>query len=138
MAGALSAAAPGGAPARTPPARTPPEERPLPPLREDLRLLPGPRESGGAPTWTLHDPAANRFLRIGWLEFEILQRWGLGTAAAVAESIRRATPIAAQHDDVLEFLRFAERCEILQVQDPAASGWPARWRAAASARRSGC
>ena len=120
-------------PLTTPP-RTPPEERPLPPLREDLRLLPGPRGADGAPTWTLHDPAANRFLRIGWLEFEILQRWGLGTASAVAEAIRRATPIAVSADDVLEFLRFAERCEILHAEDPAASERLAR---AAAARRVG-
>lgn len=39
----------------------------LPPLREDLRLLPGPSGEDGAPTWTLHDPARNRFFRIGWL-----------------------------------------------------------------------
>ncbi|WP_431855224.1 HlyD family efflux transporter periplasmic adaptor subunit [Azospirillum sp.] len=112
MAGVLSAAAP--------------EARPLPPLREDLRLMPGPRGADGAPTWTLHDPAANRFLRIGWLEFEILQRWGLGSAAAVAAAVRRATPIAAQEEDVLEVARFAARCELLQSAEPAGSGRLAR------------
>ncbi len=79
----------------------------LPPLREDLKLLPGAPASDGSPTWTLHDPARHRFIRIGWLEFEILARWGLRTSAAVAQSISAETTIRASEADVLEFLRFA-------------------------------
>ncbi len=96
--------------------------------------MPGPCSADGAPTWTLQDPAANRFLRIGWLEFEILQRWSLGTAAAIAQSIRRTTPIAAQPEQVLEMLRFAERCELLQ---PVAPGDTLRLARTVEARRMG-
>jgi putative peptide zinc metalloprotease protein len=79
----------------------------LPPLREDLKLLPGAASADGSPTWTLYDPARHRFIRIGWLEFEILSRWGLRTSVAVAQSITAETTIRAKEDDVLDFLRFA-------------------------------
>jgi len=81
----------------------------LPPLREDLKLLPGPAASDGSPTWTLHDPARHRYLRIGWLEFEVLARWALGNTEAVARSISTETTIRATSQDVLEVLSFAYR-----------------------------
>jgi len=79
----------------------------LPPLREDLRLLPGAAGRDGAPTWTLHDPARHRFFRIGWLQFEILSRWGLGRSDVVADSINAETTIRAKEADVASFLQFA-------------------------------
>ena len=56
----------------------------LPLLRQDLQLLPGPANSDGVPSWTIHDPARHRFVRIGWAEFEFLSRWELGDATAIA------------------------------------------------------
>ncbi|CAK0754258.1 hypothetical protein CCP1ISM_5690002 [Azospirillaceae bacterium] len=47
---------------------------PLPPLRPDLWLLPGPADTQGEPTWTLHDPLNNRFFSLGWLEREVNRR----------------------------------------------------------------
>lgn len=85
----------------------------LPPLREDLRLLPGPVSRGGAPTWTLHDPARHRFFRIGWLQFEILNRWGLGRSDAIADAIDAETTIRATEVDVRSFLRFAGQAGLL-------------------------
>ncbi|KAA0680589.1 HlyD family efflux transporter periplasmic adaptor subunit [Roseomonas genomospecies 6] len=113
-------APPGGAaPIRRAPSPAPsPAETPLPPLRDDLALLPGPPTHEGAPTWTLHDPAANRFLRIGWLEFEILQRWPLGRADAIAQAIARETPLAVSAEEVLHFVQFAERGELLHPIGP--------------------
>ena len=76
-------------------------------LREDLSLFPGPRGSNGTPTWTLYDPAMHRYFRLGWLEFECLQRWLLSDATAIAESIANDTPIhatAADVEGVVEFL----------------------------------
>lgn len=48
--------------------------RPWPALREELRLYPGPAGRSGEPSWTLHDPPAQRFFRLGWLEVEVLNR----------------------------------------------------------------
>src|SRR5712675_3319161 len=47
----------------------------LPPLREDLRLYPGPTSRDGSPSWRILDPIRNSFFEIGWLEFELLARW---------------------------------------------------------------
>ncbi|HLA35106.1 MAG TPA: hypothetical protein VJ001_09625 [Rhodocyclaceae bacterium] len=42
---------------------------PLPILREELALYPGPHLADGQPSWTLHDPVRNQFFRIDWLVF---------------------------------------------------------------------
>jgi putative peptide zinc metalloprotease protein len=78
----------------------------LPPLREELALYPGPRAIDGSPTWTLHDPARNQFFRIGWPEFEMLSRWDVGTAAALAERVRSETTLDLQGEDVGDLARF--------------------------------
>ena len=46
----------------------------LPPLREELRLLPAAANHDGSPAWMVHDPINNRFFRVGWLDFEMLLR----------------------------------------------------------------
>ncbi|MDO9270244.1 MAG: HlyD family efflux transporter periplasmic adaptor subunit [Methylobacter sp.] len=82
------------------------EKKIWPELREDLGIYPGPRSSDGAPTWTLHDPAAHRYYRLGWLEFECLQYWSLADAQQIAETIEQNTPINAEAAEVEEFVRF--------------------------------
>lgn len=89
----------------------------LPPLREDLRLLPGPSTEDGAPTWTLHDPARNRFFRIGWLQFEIFSRWDLGRSDTVANAITEETTIEAKEADVVALVRFAGQTGLLMPLD---------------------
>lgn len=100
-----------------------PEQRAprLPPLREDISLLPGPSQRDGAPSWTLYDPALHRYMRIGRLEFEILARWGAGQPALIAQSVRAATTLQATEQDVLEVLRFAQRARLLQAAGPMAA-----------------
>lgn len=99
---------PAGAPASgVAPGDAPPVA--LPPLREDLKLMPGAPASDGSPTWTVHDPARHRFVRIGWLEFEVLARWVLGNTESVARSIALQTPIRATSKDVLDVLTFMHR-----------------------------
>ena len=52
-----------------------PQAAPLPAIREDLKLMPGPRHRDGSPSWRILDPIRNQFFEIGWLEFELLARW---------------------------------------------------------------
>ena len=54
----------------------------LPGLRQDLQLLPGELQADGVPSWRIHDPVRNRFFDIGWIEFELLQRWREGVTGA--------------------------------------------------------
>src|SRR5690606_15897577 len=79
---------------------------PLAPLREELTLHAGPRADDGAPTWTLHDPAANRFFRIGWAEFEMLSRWDVKDAQAIAARITHETALTISAEEVEAFAKF--------------------------------
>ena len=66
----------------------------LPSLREELALLPGPVLPDGQPSWTLHDPVRNLFFRIDWPTFEVLQRWGQGSPAQMAQDVCECTTLA--------------------------------------------
>ena len=72
----------------------------LPALREELDLLPGPVLPDGQPSWTLHDPARNHFFRIDWPTFEVLRRWHLGQAQAIADAVTQATTLELEAADV--------------------------------------
>jgi putative peptide zinc metalloprotease protein len=90
-------------------------------LREDLGLYSGPRTAEGTPTWTLHDPAAHRYFRLGWLEFEFLQRWGLGNAEHIIQSIQHDTPLDAEVADVEAFGQFLSAHQLTKPQGAATS-----------------
>ena len=85
----------------------------LPPLREDLVLHQGAVQNDGAPSWMIEDPLRGRFLRIGWLEYEVLQRWQLGNAQAVAEAVSRQTLLRPEVNEVLAVREFFMRHELL-------------------------
>jgi putative peptide zinc metalloprotease protein len=87
---------------------------PLPLLREELDLLPGPVMPDGAPSWTLHDPARNQFFRIDWPTFEVLQRWQLDDPAAIAESISAATALQLGAEDVQEVVQFLAQHQLVR------------------------
>jgi putative peptide zinc metalloprotease protein len=89
----------------------------LPPMREDLSLLPGPLVEG-APSWSIYDPARHRFLRLGWLDFEILSRWRLRTMPAIVDSISHETTLRPSEDDVKRFALFAQAAGLLQAAMP--------------------
>lgn len=86
----------------------------LPPLRQELTLHTGPLDEQGAPTWLLHDPPADRFHRFGWIGFEILSRWELGSAAAVAASVNAETTLEIGTDEVEEVVEFLEHHHLLE------------------------
>jgi putative peptide zinc metalloprotease protein len=88
------------------------------PLREELVLKPGPTLRGGAPSWTLYDPTANRYYRLGWLEFEILSRWHLSSSVEIAERISRETTLRPAPADVDRFVQFLAGAELLRSPTP--------------------
>lgn len=91
---------------------------PWPSLRQDLTLHEGPLAASGTPTWTLHDASSHRFYRIGWLEFEILSRWGMADAAAIAKDINDKTPIRADVSRVEAVKEFVVGHELQQAPWP--------------------
>lgn len=111
-----------------------PAATPLPALREELTLHPGPPGGDGSPTWSLQDPVRNLFFRIDWPTFEILSRWDRGTAGAVAVAIEKETTLSADVDDVMGVVKFLIDNELLLVRDAAGSR---RYADIAQRRRSG-
>ena len=97
---------------------------PWPLLRQELELLPGPSLADGQPSWTIHDPARNLFFRIDWLTFEILQRWGLGQAQAIAQDIAGCTTLQADPEDVQHVREFLTTNQLTQAHR--ANGMAAR------------
>ncbi|PCI40157.1 MAG: peptidase [Rhodospirillaceae bacterium] len=79
----------------------------LPILRDDLELLKGPRARGGAPTWTVYDPARNRYFRIGKAAFDLLRHWHLGDWTKISDAVTKSTgncPIEEERDWLIKFL----------------------------------
>ena len=90
----------------------------LPPLREELRLLPAAPNHDGSPAWMIQDPVNNRFFRIGWIDFEILLRWSQRSAKAIAQSISDDTTLTVDDNDVEALLLFLEQHSLLQANSP--------------------
>ena len=99
-----------------------PQQVTLPALREELALLPGPVLPDGQPSWTLHDPVRNLFFRIDWPTFELLQRWGAGSPAEMAQSVCDSTTLQLTEDDVKGVAQFLVGNQLTQpVRDAATS-----------------
>lgn len=86
----------------------------LPGLRQDLHLLPGQPHSDGVPAWRVHDSVRNRFFDIGWIEFELLQRWREGMAGAdlIAE-VSAATPLHPSAEELSMLAAFLDHHQLL-------------------------
>ena len=92
---------------------------PLPPIREDLKLLPGPRHLDGSPSWRILDPIRNQFFEIGWLEFELLARWARHSEAGpLIEEISRETALVPAEDEVQALIQFMATNQLLAPQSP--------------------
>jgi len=81
---------------------------PWPRLRQELAIRPGPVSGQGAPTYTLHDPVAHRFFRLGWQEMEIISRWALADPAAIAADIAARTTLEPSVEDVQKVAKFIQ------------------------------
>ena len=93
----------------------------LVPLREEIAIFPAPPALDGSPAWTLHDPARNRFYRLGWPEFEILSRWDSGTIAALIDRLDAETTLQIEQEDVEALARFLLNFDLLRVAGPQAT-----------------
>jgi putative peptide zinc metalloprotease protein len=93
----------------------------LPMLRQDLSLHDGPPGESGAPSWVLHDPAANRFYSLSWPAFEILSRWSLGDSVAVLTSVNQQTTLEVDEEDLGNLIEFLMQHNLLDAETPADS-----------------
>lgn len=103
-------------PAAAPEAPALPET--LPPLRNDLHLHEAAPHPDGSPGWTIQDPVNNLFYRLGWLEFELLSRWHLGSPDAVLVAARAETLLQPTEDELRELLLFLQQNHLLALHGP--------------------
>ncbi len=78
----------------------------LPDLRDDLRLLPGPRDPAGAPGYLLFDPVQNRYFALDWHAYEMLTRWSSGDPERMLGAVYRQTMARPTIDQVAALTRF--------------------------------
>lgn len=79
----------------------------LPALRSDIQLNESSPEPEGMPTWTLYDPAANKYYKIGWLEFECLARFGkVETGKQLVSLLRKETTLDVDYESVAALVNF--------------------------------
>lgn len=88
----------------------------LPEVREDLVLFASADNSDGSPTWTIQDPVRNRFIQVGWLEFELLSRWE-PDPVAVLRGVTRETILRPSVEDVLAFAQFLRGQGLVRLED---------------------
>lgn len=105
----------------------------LPPLRQELKLLPGPTDADGRPSWTIHDPVRNRFHRISREAYDLLTFWHLGNGKAVADAVEKARG-QRPHDASIEWLTHFLRTNFL-VQQHSKEGIQGLARIAAAGKR---
>jgi len=86
----------------------------LPPLREELTLLPGPVLADGQPSHTLHDPSRHLFFQLDWPTFEVLKRWGLDDPGLIASEVSAQTTLQLDAEDVVAVGKFLDQNQLLQ------------------------
>jgi putative peptide zinc metalloprotease protein len=87
----------------------------LPPLREELKLLPAAANHDGSLAWMVQDPINNSFFRIGWLDFEMLLRWACGSPEKIVNSVNNETTLDIEVTDVNDLKHFLEQNGLLQA-----------------------
>jgi putative peptide zinc metalloprotease protein len=86
----------------------------LPVLREDLVLFPSSDNPDGSPTWAVQDPVRNKFVQIGWLEFEMLLRWQT-SPLELMKALAQETPLRPRLEDVLVFAHFLRQQGLVRL-----------------------
>ena len=81
-------------------------------LRNGIELYPGTKASEGLPTYVLHDKWRNKFVNVGWLEFEIIKRWNLKDPQAIANAVCEQTTLYAETKDVEALADFLKKQEL--------------------------
>jgi putative peptide zinc metalloprotease protein len=78
----------------------------LPKIRKGLKLTFSDYDLDGKPQWLIHDVGRNKFFIIGWLEYELLNRWDLGTAQELLDAVNNETTLNVDMADLENLVKF--------------------------------
>lgn len=98
------------------PVQQPPEPI-LPALRQDLCLMPGSPTRDGVEMWVLHDPACNRYFRMGPMALHLLKRWKAGLTVSAFLDDPNIDESAARQE-VIDLIRFLSRNHLIKTTTP--------------------
>ena len=96
------------------------------PLREDLRLMPGPLTPSGAGSWLVYDPIQHRYFQVDQRTRDLLGLWPkVQTASALLESAERHFDGAIAPQEIEKLIAFAGQHHL--TIEPASGGAGALW-----------
>jgi len=87
----------------------------LPQLREDIRLLNGPRLFDGSPSWTIQDLSRNLFFRITQAELKMIQLWPKHSAEEIIDIINKKSTINITEQHIENMLSFLQQNQLLKI-----------------------
>lgn len=91
----------------------------LPPLREDLDILKGPRDWGGSPTWVIHDPLSSRYAQVDERGLALLNVWHKSKPDEILSSVWQTCGIRLDMDELDDFYQFLLQNQFVVVNSPA-------------------
>lgn len=95
------------------------QETALPQLRRDIQLNEAPPEPEGGPAWTLYDPSANKYFKIGWLEFECLSRFNrCQTVRELIALLHRETTLRPDAEMIEGLISFLIQNNLINASNP--------------------
>ncbi len=94
----------------------------LPALRQDIEIVPGPRDRLGAPQWIVHDPLQARYFQISETARLLIENWEEGkTAEQFLAKIARHHNLTFSPEQLSELLTFLSRSNLVIAASQ--SGW---------------
>lgn len=81
------------------------KETPLPLLRPDLKIVTGPADTDGAPTYTIYDPVPRKYSKVRWAEALILERLRKPTTLhELNEDLQKNTTLRISDEELQTFI----------------------------------
>lgn len=93
------------------------ESSSLPPLRQNLQLLPASADEDGAPRWMLFDVVSNRYFTVSRATLDIIQHWQPGMAREHFAQHLEARGVLVGDDEVAAFVEFLIANHLVQARD---------------------
>jgi putative peptide zinc metalloprotease protein len=94
----------------------PSPEHPLPLLRRDIKIYPGPDESDGSPTYNCLDPVRGQYFKISWLELAIFRHLKPGmTLTNLTQELNKNSTLKVTKEEIKEFFEDAARNHLLEI-----------------------
>ena len=91
---------------------------PLPPLRQDLRLIEGgaaDAHAGQSAQWRIHDPVAQRFYNVDRYAVDMLAHWDQRTIGRMRAAVAKSRSEMPSEQEVTTLLNFLQRNELLEA-----------------------